>query len=125
MHLVIDIEKDIPLLGIIEIVRVPVGEAPLEIREQWVGVQMSYLYFDPQNTFPGIITERRPDASYEAYVVLEKHAFAALKNFKRPALDWWEKKGFFEGSSHSRFSFRAEEIKVIKSTDFSKSNFRY
>jgi hypothetical protein len=72
----------------IEIVGIPDGEAPLEIREQWVGLVLpvtSGVCREPR----GVVTGKVLDY-YDGYRVKDTVAIDILYNKSREAGQWWK-----------------------------------
>lgn len=98
--------------GKIRIVRAPAGQAPLEIREKWVGVEMICLYHSnrEQSTHHA---EINPDPkAYEAFVVLQTHAICSLARSSPEAVSYWERNGF-PTSEAATFMFDAQCAEVM------------
>ncbi len=86
-------------LGTIRFTTAPRGGAPLQIREQWVGVEVPCL-FSHDGTPPNEGDTVRdvetgfmvPD--YPGYIVLQTHAIEALQQQSPEAAEYWSERGF-------------------------------
>ncbi|MCK5059819.1 MAG: hypothetical protein KAR00_01565 [Candidatus Pacebacteria bacterium] len=99
-------------LGCLKIIRTPKGEAPLKIRKKWVGIQMRYLFFDPQSSSLGTFSETPQECRGE-YFVSQLEAILALKKKSPDVALWWKKHGFPE-SQGSLFCFGKDEVQILK-----------
>ncbi len=86
-------------LGTIRFTAVPRGGAPLEIREQWVGLEVPCLFThdgvppNPGDTNRDVETGLEvPD--YPGYIVLQVHALEALEKKSPEAVEYWQSRGF-------------------------------
>lgn len=109
----IGVEIDRSRFGKIRIVKVPAGEAPLEIREKWVGVEMSCVFSEKNtNTARGVLTGVEMP-QYDAYVVLQSEAIEALREKHPDAAKYWNSVGFPQGETDF-FSFQQKEAEVVE-----------
>ena len=77
----------------IRIIAVPPGEAPLEIREQWVGLILPLADGMPgtwQLQTTGVITGELSDEETIGYAVEFSEAMAALAETAPDAVKWWK-----------------------------------
>lgn len=86
-------------LGTIRFTAVPRGGAPLEIREQWIGLEVPCLFShdgvppNPGDTTRDVETGLEvPD--YPGYMVLQVHALEALEKKSPKAVKYWQSRGF-------------------------------
>ncbi len=95
--------------GKIEITAVPDGEAPLEIREQWVGLILPVVAIT-ESIGMGVVTKSDTDSN-PAYMVLQEYAISALSKKSDKAARWWKKHGFPQQGEY--FGFKVSQTKVI------------
>lgn len=83
---------DQELITLIRITDVPDGDAPLEIREQWVGMVLFTALRDPQHRRTmSVMDPRDRKPAKVGYIVDRALAIAALRNDgKGLAADWWD-----------------------------------
>jgi hypothetical protein len=82
----------------IRIIAVPPGEAPLEIREQWVGLILPLAGGEPcawQMQTLGVLTGELEEEETIGYAVDFDEALSALAEKSPAAAKWWE-----ENASH-------------------------
>ncbi len=103
--------------GVIRIVSTPLGEAPLQIQNQWVGIEIPCLFhhsdadiIEKENS--GVISGLKDD-DYDGYVVYQDHAIAALRQKSPETADHWNKIGFPEDST-ALFIFNEESVEVVR-----------
>lgn len=97
----------------IRIISSPKGEAPPEIRAEWIGVEIPCLYYDDHGVSKLISMEgNRLIDSYVSYIVFQQHAIEALEKEHPEAADWWRRKGF-PISKNSSFAFSAESVEPL------------
>ncbi len=83
----------IDYIGEIEVVSIPDGDAPEEIRAKWIGVRIPCLYHDKHSLVCGVLTgEIKP--KQESFVVLQDSALNALQAKSPEATVWWNNNGF-------------------------------
>lgn len=98
--------------GIIRIVKTPEGEAPLKIRERWVGTEIPTLYYSQVGgTVSGALSDK-PVKIQAHYVVFQKDALDALEKREPEAAKWWHQAGFPEWAGAS-FIFNADEAEEV------------
>ena len=105
-------------LGTIRFTSVPRGGAPLQIREQWIGVEVPCLFSHdgvPPNagdTMHDVETGFEvPD--YPGYIVLQTHAIEALQRKSPEAAEYWMEHGF-PGHAFALFLFDHSSAEVVK-----------
>lgn len=104
-------------LGTIRFTTVPRGGAPLEIREQWVGVEVLCLYSHDGVSIEGDTMRdvetglEVPD--YPGYAVLQTHAIEVLKRKSPKAAKWWVEHGF-PNHPFALFLFDRNSAEVLK-----------
>lgn len=105
-------------LGTIRFTSVPRGGAPLQIREQWVGVEVPCLFSHdgvPPNegdTTHDVETGLEvPD--YPGYIVLQTHAIEALQRKSPEAAEYWMERGF-PNHTFALFLFDHNSAEVVK-----------
>lgn len=105
-------------LGIIRFIATPSGGAPLEIRQQWIGVEVPCLFsHDGVPINPGDIVRdvetgfEVPD--YPGYIVLQVDALEALQMESPRAVAYWLSRGFPQGALNV-FLFDHNSAEVVK-----------
>ncbi len=110
--------------GLVKIIAVPEGDAPKEIREAWVGLDLPYEYRSFSEDADDLSDEgvklfrinvRVPQK--EAIEALEKKAInkelsIAKRAATQQAVNWWKGKGFPKVGRY--FSFGINEVEVKK-----------
>ena len=79
--------------GFITIATIPLGEAPFEIREAWIGLTLPYVG-RKTCTAKGIITGRTFSKERPGYVVPQVEALRILQAQNPKAAQWWYDRGF-------------------------------
>ena len=98
--------------GTIRIIAVPAGEAPLEVREKWIGVEIPDASYDPISRGAREVVSGAPVAPQACFCVLQKDALMALAQKSEAAAGWWVKAGF---PKHEEcFSFRKDEAEIVE-----------
>ena len=102
------------IVGTIKVIKAPAGEAPLWVRQAWIGLILPY------NSIPGLhpdggsgyLNEVTPFPKRYGYAVLQDYAMLVLedKNFRISM--WWKGKGFPYQNTY--FVFSEEEVVVVK-----------
>ena len=105
-------ELNAELIGRIRITSTPDGEAPLEIREKWIGIEMPCLYYDGHAHASGVVSKKYRGAQ-ASYVVFQKDAIDALAHVHPEAAQWWNSVGY-PTHEEARRLFNAESISVVK-----------
>jgi len=82
--------------GLIRIKQAPSGEAPLEIREKWIGVFM--------------LCEPEPDET--GVLVLQDRALFSLGCYAPEAAAWWKVQGYPKPGEYFHFGF--SEVLIIR-----------
>ncbi len=103
---------DTELRGRIRITAVPDGDAPLKIKEQWIGVDMRCLWYR-QSSFGKHVVSKKPAQTGPVYVVLQKDALDALTQVAPEATKWWNNAGYPE-SDMGIWLFNAESVTVLE-----------
>ncbi len=105
-------------LGTIRFTTVPRGGAPLEIREQWVGVEVPCLF--SHNGVPPKTGDIMLDVAtglqvpdYPGYIVLQTHAIDALREKSPEAARHWMEHGFPQ-HEYALFLFDLNSAEVLK-----------
>ncbi|MES3031380.1 MAG: hypothetical protein V4697_03125 [Patescibacteria group bacterium] len=102
--------------GHIRITKVPDGEAPLEVREAWVGLTLPcgpYLGFSGVGEERGVLTGESvgcPTCGRYGFSVPQDEAIAILEKAKPEAALWWKKHGFPQVDQYFGFAEREAEI---------------
>lgn len=98
--------------GKIRIVKTPQGEAPLEVREKWVGVEIPAACYLSHDGDSHSVISKEPVAPRAAYLVLQTEAIKALSLHDKNAALWWQECGLVEEGLH--YSFQASEVVEIE-----------
>lgn len=92
----------------LKIVSTPSGEAPLIIREAWIGVSIPYpegtLIMGPRNALLGGVITGTFRGIKEVYDISAKDAINALALLNPDAAQWWKDMGLV----HGEFIFEAK-----------------
>jgi hypothetical protein len=79
----------VPEMCIVKVIRVPEGEAPLKIREAWVGMRLLAFSFERVPDAVGVLTEESKKTG-PSWVVPTDVAVAALEEAgKQEEATWW------------------------------------
>ncbi len=108
--------------GLIKIVKTPAGEAPLWVRQAWVGLVLPCNYnlgFSAGER--GVLSQVRFLLNRYGYTVLQDQALAILedKNFRIAV--WWKGKGFPHHDEY--FIFSEEEAEMVSGVTPQKINY--
>jgi hypothetical protein len=96
---------------IMRIKSAPRGQAPLAIREQWIGVEIAYVSVGlPEGTIRGAMSLEEV-AKHEVFVVEQNVAIDALRKKSREAADWWNRMGF--PMPGTQFTFERECADIV------------
>lgn len=102
----------------IRITKVPAGEAPLWVREAWVG---TVIPCDPyfgygDNPEKGVLSLKENDGVRRklcSFAVLQEDAIGILRDYSPRAAMWWQIHGFPRDTpGEDRFSFTEDEAEV-------------
>lgn len=97
----------------IRITSVPKGNAPLEIKKKWIGVEIPCIYFDSVGAEElADVVGGAQTASYRSYCVFQFHAIAALEALHPDAAKWWRDNGF-PRHLQGTFAFSAESVEPL------------
>jgi hypothetical protein len=96
--------------GKIMITKTPDGEAPLRVREEWVGVVLPVIATTNERG-RGVLSRKAADDE-PAYVVLQAAAIKALDEKSPKAAKWWKSKGFPQ-SKKACFGFKIAHARKI------------
>ncbi|MDD2766682.1 MAG: hypothetical protein PHH40_02880 [Candidatus Moranbacteria bacterium] len=105
-------------LGTIRFISVPRGGAPLQIREQWIGVEVPCLF--SHDGVPSNAGDTMHDVEtglevldYPGYIVLQTHAIEALQQKSPEAAEYWMRQGF-PNHAFALFLFDHNSAEVVK-----------
>ncbi len=99
--------------GRIRITKVPAGEAPLEVRQAWVGLELpskAICGYPPVQTTRGVLSDKLAPSRYEI-AVPQHEALEILAERAPEAVAWWHAHGFPERDNW--FTFAREEFEVL------------
>lgn len=102
----------IPSRGSIKIVKVPEGEAPLAIREKWIGIQIPTVCFESRSADDHGVISHQLVPEEPRYVVLQTEAVTALEKNDVATATWWKNHGF--PVAGDCFCFKADEVVEIE-----------
>lgn len=105
--------------GRIKITKTPRGEAPLEVRQAWVGLELPCLpicgFLDGQSY--GVVTNT-PLPNRFSFLVFQQDAVEILEKERPEASKWWKEQGYpHEGEF---FSFVDDEATIISGVEIQK-----
>lgn len=89
----------------------PSGQAPLAIREKWIGVEIPFLEIGmPEGSVHGVLNGEKVKPQ-NGFTVDQETAISALRQKSPEAADWWNENGFpmFFG----QFTFNVSCAEVI------------
>lgn len=95
--------------GRIRIISVPSGEAPLGVREAWVGLELPCWGAGPTLSEEGVIS-RREQPPRESWFVSQEHAMEILREACPDAYAWWRRHGYPRRGYSFTFGFAEAEI---------------
>lgn len=101
----------------IEIVRVPEGEAPDWVREAWVGHVLPCDQFlgYAQSRDKGVVSLQETTRNKLSYAVPQKDALQILRNYSPNAAAWWRIHGFPKDTpGEDYFGFDEADAKVVQ-----------
>ncbi len=108
--------------GYVKIVKVPNGEAPLDVRKAWVGLVLPcdpYLGYPDNDLERGILSGKKAARNRCGISVRQDLAIEILEKERPEAAAWWKANGFPQEAG-SRFGFAEEEIEIISGVTHSK-----
>ncbi len=104
---------DSEFTGRIRIVTTPAGEAPLWVREAWVGLRLPCwpLVGLPSGPEVGVLSSKEVNHNCFVCHVPQDEAIVILRKERPEAAKWWEENNFPQPGKS--FTFREEEIRMI------------
>lgn len=93
---------------VMRITSVPNGQAPLHIREKWIGVEIPFIEMGTPKSV-GVI-DGKPVKRHEAFTVNQTEALTALREKSPEAADWWKNMGFPIPGIHFTFNIECAEV---------------
>lgn len=93
---------------VMRITSAPNGQAPLHIREKWIGVEIPYIEIGTPNAV-GVV-DHMPVKQYEAFTVNQTDALMALRKKSPEAADWWKDMGFPVPGAYFTFNLKCAEV---------------
>lgn len=101
-----------PRSGVIRVTRIPDGDAPLWVREKWLGLDISTRYFVSKNDeVKGALTGE-VKTPHACYLVHQDEALKALTEKSPDAAKWWHEAGF-PRATDPYFAFAADDVEEI------------
>ena len=100
--------------GVIKIIKVPAGEAPLKIRQAWKGLLLPcchYLGFPDNGLERGALSKKKASVNRYGFSVPQKQALKILEQEKPKAAKWWEENGFPQERQY--FCFAENEAEIV------------
>ena len=103
--------KDNTRNRIMRITSVPTGQAPLHIREKWIGVEIPFIELKtPQGPVCGVVDGGLVKVG-NSFIVDQVAALTALREKSPEAADWWADVGY--PIPGAQFTFNAECAEVV------------
>lgn len=105
-------------IGKVRFIDVPKGEAPLEIRRCWIGLEVACLCYQKQPSFGvndgtfGAISKEREDFE-PGYIINQCSAINELEKVHPHAAEYWNNLGFPQNNK-ALFTFDVGCIQVIE-----------
>ncbi len=102
------------LTGRIRITKVPNGEAPLRIRQAWVGLILPcdpYLGYPDNGCEQGVLSKKTNSRNRCGFSVPQDQAIAILKQKEPDIAKWWKRHGF--PKANQCFGFAEEEAEIL------------
>ena len=96
----------------IKIVEVPDGEAPLEVREKWVGAILTCVRVDTMEHALGVVSHRPSPSRRNVWIVPQEEAISALEKIAPEAAKWWRENGYPRGGGG--FTFGESEAVICQ-----------
>ena len=103
--------------GLLEIIKVPAGDAPPEVREAWVGLRLYYVGQDFNNNQKEAVTNKKI-TRFRTLMVSQKGALKLLELKNPGAAQWWKDNGY--PKANRWFCFADDEVKIIKHAEGQK-----
>lgn len=77
----------------IRIIGVPYGQAPLWVRQAWIGLEipLSPIQPKPGDTFLEVIDKTTPRQGTDGFAVNARVAIDLLSEYNPPAAAWWKR----------------------------------
>lgn len=97
--------------GKIRIKKMPSGEAPMHIREKWVGLVLPVFAIGENIGSEGVLTRKKTDCG-PVYMIPQDLAISTLETASKQAAAWWRSVGFPQNGGY--FCFRVSQAKVVK-----------
>jgi hypothetical protein len=95
-------------MPLMEIVKTPDGEAPLEVRKAWVGLTLDFEEVDALEE--GVVSRMLRPARHTV-LIKKATAIAALKGHNEIAYRWWM--DHYHGQPAGLFSFGRDEVRLV------------
>lgn len=99
-----------PVKGNIRLTDVPDGEAPEEIRREWVGDVILPVVAITDEESRGVVSHDEVNLG-ESYLVPQKAAIAALRKKSKKAAAWWGGQGFPKMGQY--FNFKVSQAEIV------------
>lgn len=100
--------------GRIRITKVPDGEAPLVIREAWVGLVLPcdpYLGYPSGGFERGVLSKAEASCNRLGFSVPQNQALVILEQDRSEAAKWWREQGFPRAAQY--FGFAEGEAEIV------------
>ncbi len=100
--------------GRIRIIKIPDGEAPIEIRQAWVGLTLPcdpYLGYPDKGLERGVLTNEEAPRNRCGFSAPQDEAIAILAQSNPKAATWWKEHGFPQPDQ--RFGFAEKEAEIV------------
>jgi len=100
-------------MGTIRIIKTPDGEAPLWVREAWVGLELPcILKKDESDQASGVLSKKPYEHRSGCWYVLQDLALDFLEIAHPKAAEWWYAQGF--PHEDSAFTFNEDEAEYVE-----------
>lgn len=99
------------VLGLIEITSIPEGEAPLWVRQAWVGLILPCDSTCGVREVKGVISKKPSDKNKYGFAVPQAAALKVLEKKDPHAVDFWRREGFPKRGEF--FFFVDQEAKIV------------
>lgn len=107
--------------GRIRIIRIPVGEAPDEIKLKWIGLVLPCFptcgYHEDKEK--GVLTDAESDRR-RTFSVPQKETLEILAGFHPEAAAWWRAHGFPQDGPNACFGFGEDEADIESGVVYQK-----
>ncbi len=100
--------------GKIKIIRIPAGDAPLHVRQAWVGLILPchpFVGLPDKGLDRSVLSRKRVERNKSGFSVSQVLAIAILENCKPRAAKWWKDHNY--PKSGECFGFAEHEAEIV------------